>query len=237
MNEAERARLEARLGHQFRGPEWLDRALTHSSHRPELPADRPGDNERLEFLGDAILGLLVSEFLLEMFPDWREGQLSKSKARLVSAGSLHAAAHRLDLGPYLRLGRGEEKTGGREKPAVLADAYEAVVAAVYLDGGLTAARAFVRRSLLEEAIREHGEALGHPDHKSALQEHLQAAGRPFAEYRVVREAGPDHQKRFWVEVCVGGVALATAEGTNKKEAEQAAARAGLEELRRGSHPH
>lgn len=238
MDEADRTALETVLGHRFRSPRWLECALTHSSHRPELggaPTGRgeaaPGDNERLEFLGDAILGLVVSRFLIETFPDWREGQLSKSRAQLVSSRALYHAAQRLDLGRYLRLGRGEEKTGGREKQAVLADAYEALVAAVFLDAGLDAAGEFVQRSLLEEALREHGLELGLPDHKSALQEWLQARGQGPAEYHVVREEGPDHRKRFWVEVAVGRQTLATAEGDNKKQAEQSAARLAIEHLR------
>src|SRR5262249_38732203 len=147
------ASLEAALGHRFGEPGWLERALTHSSSRQEALGEKGAeDNEKLEFLGDAILGALVSEHLVREFPNWSEGQLSKSRARLVSATSLHAAARRLRLGRYLRLGKGEEKTGGREKPAVLADAYEAVVAAIYLDGGLDAAREFVRSSLLDHAL-------------------------------------------------------------------------------------
>jgi len=235
MTETERAELEAALGHHFQGPSWLERALTHRSRRQELASagtTSARDNERLEFLGDAILGLLVSEFLVVTFPDWSEGQLSKSRSRLVSARSLHAAAQRLGLGKYLRLGRGEEKTGGREKQALLADAYEAIVAAVYFDGGLDAAARFVRGSLLERAVREQAEVLGQPDHKSALQELLQGRGWRPAEYRVIREEGPDHRKTFVVEVRVGGRALAVSEGSTKKEAEQHAARYALEQLRR-----
>ena len=231
MVETKQAELEAALGHRFRRREWLERALTHSSRRPELDAGKASeDNEKLEFLGDAVLGALVSEYLLTRFPDWSEGQLSKSRARLVRAGSLHAAARRLGLGQHLRLGRGEEKTGGREKPAVLADAYEAVVAAIYLDAGLDAARNFVRRSLLEEAIGTEAHRLGQPDHKSELQEFLQAGGQSPADYRVVRETGPDHRKTFVVEVRVAGRAVASGAGKTKKEAEQAAARLALEQL-------
>ena len=229
--EPERRALEAALGHRFGHPEWLERALTHSSRRQELtPEGGAEDNEKLEFLGDAVLGLLVSEYLVRLFPGWSEGRLSKSRARLVSAGSLYAAAQRLSLGQHLRLGRGEEKTGGREKPAVLADAYEAVVAAIYLDAGLDAARAFVQSSLLEEAIRSEAHRLGEPDHKSGLQELLQGRGLPPAEYRVVSERGPDHRKTFVVEVWVAGKALACATGANKKGAEQSAARVALEQL-------
>jgi len=232
MKETERTALEAALGYQFRSPERLARALTHRSHRSAAEAgESPEDNERLEFLGDSVLGLVVSELLLERFPHWSEGQLSKSRARLVSARALAGAAQRLEFGRYLRLGRGEEKTGGREKTALLADAYEAVVAAVYLDAGLEAAASLVRRSLVEHALREHGEGLGQADYKSALQELLQARGMPPADYRVVRETGPDHRKRFFVELIVAGQRRAAAEGASKKEAEQEAARLALEELR------
>lgn len=239
MVETEQAELEGVLGHRFRRREWLELALTHSSRRPELRAgkareDRGGeahqDNEKLEFLGDAILGALVSEYLVMAFPDWSEGQLSKSRAKLVRAAALHAAACRLGLGQYLRLGRGEEKTGGREKPAVLADAYEAIVAAIYLDAGLDAARSFVRRTLLEQAVAAEAHRLGHADHKSGLQEFLQGRGLPPAEYRVVSESGPDHRKTFVVEVRVAGQAVASGTGKSKKEAEQAAARLALERL-------
>ncbi|HJY87597.1 MAG TPA: ribonuclease III [Candidatus Acidoferrales bacterium] len=227
------ASLEAALGHRFGEPGWLERALTHSSSRQEALGEKGAeDNEKLEFLGDAILGALVSEHLVREFPNWSEGQLSKSRARLVSAISLHAAARRLRLGRYLRLGKGEEKTGGREKPAVLADAYEAVVAAIYLDGGLDAAREFVRSSLLDHALGDGAQRLAQPDHKSGLQELLQGRGGPTAEYRVASESGPEHRKTFVVEVRLAGRVVATGSGASKKEAELAAARLALEQLRR-----
>src|SRR5205807_5070148 len=145
----------------------------------------PRDNERLEFLGDAVLELLASEYLLGTFPEWSEGQLSKSRARIVNASSLESAARRLRLGEHLRLGRGEEKTGGREKQTLLADAFEAVVAAVYLDGGLGAAREVLRRVLFEQALEERGERISESDRKSALQELLQGQGRSRSEERRV----------------------------------------------------
>ena len=225
------AELELVLGHEFRDPRWLLQALTHSSRIPERTAeDSPGDNEKLEFLGDAVLELLVSEELVRTFPDWREGQLSKSRARLVNAASLCTVAQRLGLGKHLRLSRGEEKTGGRSKPAILADAYEAVVAAIYLDAGLDAARRFVRKSLIEGAFTVAADSLGRPDHKSALQELLQARGMSPCNYRVVEEAGPDHEKTFRVEVRIGGEITAAGIGRTKKEAEQAAAVAALHQL-------
>jgi ribonuclease-3 len=232
--------LEERLGHKFSNRELLDRALTHSSAIPELRGAAGdasesldlSDNERLEFLGDAVLELLASEYLLAAFPDWSEGQLSKSRARIVNAGSLEAAARRLRLGEHLRLGRGEEKTGGREKQTLLADAFEAVVAAVYLDAGLGAARELLQRVLFEQALEERGERIAESDRKSALQEFLQGRGQPPAEYRLAGESGPDHQKTFQIEVWVNGECLAQGIGSTKKEAEQQAARRALEHLDR-----
>lgn len=231
MNDHDRQELETAIGHAFRNTEWLDRALTHSTRQQEIASGSSDDNEKLEFLGDAVLGLAVSEYLLHSFPDWPPGKLSQSKARLVNAASLHAAALRLNLGKFLQLGRGEEKTGGREKATILADAYEAMLAAVYLDAGLHAAAAFVKRTLLEDTLRENAEALGQPDRKSALQEFLQARGLRPAEYSVVKESGPDHCKVFHVEVRVEGRALAMCEAASKKRAEQAAAGIALEQLR------
>src|SRR6266446_2844651 len=185
--------FEERLGRKFRNPGLLHRALTHSSAVPELRAADPDssplaeNNEQLEFLGDAVLDLLASEYLLEKFPKWSEGQLSKSRARLVNAQALELAARRLHLGEHLRLGRGEEKTGGREKPALLADAFEAVVAAIYLDAGLAAAKEMLRTTLFEAALEEGGSNLFETDRKSALQEFLQGRGKPPAGYR---RAGP-----------------------------------------------
>jgi ribonuclease-3 len=241
MTRGEDERLMERLGHQFREPGLLDRALTHSSAVPELRAARGEDisfagsevqdNERLEFLGDAVLELLTSEFLLTNFPEWTEGQLSKSRARIVNAHSLESAARALNLGEHLRLGRGEEKTGGRDKPALLADAFEAVVAAVYLDGGLESARSLLERTVFVQAS-EDGERIAESDRKSALQEFLQGKGGQLAEYRLAGESGPDHQKTFLVEVWVKGECMASAEGSTKKEAEQKAARRALEKLQR-----
>jgi ribonuclease-3 len=233
--------LEERLGHKFSSKELLERALTHSSAVPELrgsgaeeqiSASLPRDNERLEFLGDAVLELLASEYLLASFPEWSEGQLSKSRARIVNAGSLEAAARRLRLGDHLRLGRGEEKTGGRDKQTLLADAFEAVVAAVYLDAGLGSVRELLRRLLFEQALEERGERISESDRKSALQEFLQGRGQPPAEYRLAGETGPDHQKVFQVEVWINGERMARGEGSTKKEAEQRAARSALEQLQR-----
>jgi ribonuclease-3 len=228
--------FEERLGRKFSNPELLQRALTHSSAVPELRAadsvNAPltENNEQLEFLGDAVLDLLASEYLVEKFPKWSEGQLSKSRARLVNAQALELAARRLHLGEHLRLGRGEEKTGGRDKPALLADAFEAVVAAIYLDAGLSAAKEMLRTTLFEFALEERGTELFEADRKSALQEFLQGRGKAPAEYRLAAERGPDHQKTFEVEVWVDGSCMASGQGNTKKEAEQRAAGAALERL-------
>lgn len=231
MAATEIAELESMVGHQFREPQWLHQALMHSSRIPERAPEEPAEsNEKLEFLGDAVLELIVSEELVRAFPDWSEGQLSKSRARLVNATAISLSAQRLGLGKYLRLGRGEEKTGGRTKPALLADAYEALIAAVYLDGGLEAARGFVRRSLVDGEMSIEAERLGHTDHKSALQELLQSRGIAPGAYFVVAEDGPDHQKTFRVEVRIAGEISAIGSGRTKKEAEQAAAIAALIQL-------
>lgn len=230
MTEQERGELEKSLGHRFASPERLERALTHRSHRQMADGI---DNERLEFLGDRVIGLLASEELCRRFPEWDSGKLSKGLARLVSGPSLHNAAQRLKLGTHLRLGPGEEKTGGREKKRLLADAYEAVVGAVYLDAGLEAAARFVRRTLLELALNGQVEGLETGDHKSLLQEWLQERGLGPVEYRVRNESGPEHQKTFEVELWLNGKRLSASQGQSKKEAEQSAARLALVELESG----
>lgn len=221
MNESEREAIEAAIGHRFRRPELLERALTHRSFRV-FDASRE-HNELLEFLGDAVLGFVLADYLVREFPEWSEGNLSKARARLASSRSLYEGGQKLGLGQYLRLGPGEEKTGGREKRTLVANAFEALIAAVYLDGGLDAAAAFVRNCLIGPAIERPADALAASDHKSALQEWLQARGFRLAEYRVVGERGPDHAKSFMIEVEAGGRVLARCEGRSKKEAEQKAA--------------
>jgi len=230
MTEEERGEIEEILGYRFERIDRLERALTHRSHRQNSGGM---DNERLEFLGDRVLGLAASERLIAMFPHWDAGKLSKGLARLVSAPSIHAAAKRLGLGSHLRLGPGEEKTGGREKKRLLADTYEAVVGAIYLDAGLPAATAFLRRTLLDSALEGEVEGLGRPDHKSALQEWLQERGLGPAEYKLMSTMGPEHQKTFEVEVRYKGTKLAASHGRSKKEAEQAAAKVALEILEEG----
>ena len=219
--------LQARIGYQFHDTGLLEHALTHRSSAAEDPSGGVRDNESLEFLGDAVLGLIVADLLFHRYPDSTEGQKSKIKAAVVSTPALARQAESLGLGDHLLLGRGEHKTGGRAKPALLADTYEAVIAAIYLDGGLEAAREFLATEL-DAALEVGGfERLIGRDHKSALQERLQALGRRRPEYRVSGESGPDHQKTFRVEVMVSGTCVAEASGRTKKEAEQEAARLAL----------
>lgn len=226
--------LEAAIGHTFHARELLRRALTHKSLVFEQAAGVihvHTDNEQLEFLGDSVLGFLTSEALVGRYPDLPEGRLSKIKAHLVSAAHLHEVARRLGLGDYLYLGRGEEMSGGREKRALLANAVEAVIAALYLDGGVEAARRFVEQHVLAGL-----DATGYDtsdnmaDFKSALQEAAQARRLPQPRYAIVKERGPEHAKTFTVEVRVGRDYSAQAEGDSKKSAGQNAARLVLDQM-------
>jgi ribonuclease III len=245
MKPADLSPLEAALGHSFARRELLEQALTHSSHAHEselLGDERPAaqrDNEQLEFLGDAVLGFVTSRALFARFPDYHEGKLSKLRAHLVSARHLQQVAERLDLGRYLSLGRGEEKSGGRRKAALLVDALEALLAALYLDAGLEAAAPFILAHIVDPELTRLGaeatESFPVTDDKSALQELLQARGRPQPVYALVQEEGPEHQKAFTVEVRVtedeGGKELrARATGSTKKAAEQNAAKKALAKL-------
>ena len=239
--------LPALFEHRFRRPELLTLALTHRSlayeSNPDVSPAPTADNEQLEFVGDAVLGLAVADSLFRRFPHAREGELTRLRASLVSRRHLGCVAERIGLGALLRLGRGEEQSGGRKKPALLANALEAVIAALYLDGGLDAARPFIERHIIEPSVPDlHGAlsagdtfsgAIG--DHKSALQEYLQAAGAGQPQYVLTAQSGPDHQKLFRVEVRIpdgnGGTrALAESEGSTKKQAQQQAARIAFESL-------
>jgi ribonuclease-3 len=250
---ADLAQLELALGHTFAHPELLVRALTHRSQAYEMAMETSGtpdeggrtDNERLEFLGDAVLGLVVAEGLFQSHPDWQEGELTRIRAQLVSRRHMAEVAGAIGLGAHLRLGKGEERSGGRKKAAILANAMEAVIAAMYLDAGLHGetdgalepVRRFARKHILgsaaDDLAREllSGAALG--DHKSALQEYLQATHAGVPVYVVESESGPDHRKRFQVEVRLRtaggrvGDALANGTGSTKKKAEQEAARRAL----------
>jgi ribonuclease-3 len=225
--------LEERIRYRFADRGLLEHALTHRSRAHEDMTGVVADNESLEFLGDAVLGFVIAELLFREYPDLDEGQKSKIKASLVSATTLAQVGERLDLGPYLLLGRGEEKTGGRKKTALLADATEAIIAAIYLDGGMEAARDLILReiwSMRTELSRAGALTALTGDFKSALQELLQSQDRGLPDYRIVGESGPDHRKVFDVEVSVGGAMVARAEGRSKKEAEQRAAQLALERL-------
>ncbi|WP_263383041.1 ribonuclease III [Granulicella arctica] len=235
---------ESNFGHTFRRPDLLTRALTHRSlsyeTNPEALQDPEGDNEQLEFVGDAVLGLVVAESLYRRFPGSREGELTRLRASLVSRKHLADVAARIDLGRSLRLGKGEEQSGGRRKPALLANAMEAVIAALYLDGGLAAAQQFIEQHVIEPTLPDLNLALSGGstfsgaigDHKSALQEFLQAAGAGQPQYVLTDQTGPDHQKSFRVEVRIeSGISLAESVGTTKKLAQQEAARLALTRLR------
>jgi ribonuclease-3 len=236
MAENNPDRLESTVGYQFRNLQFLLEALTHSSFAQES-ADRPRDNEQMEFLGDAVLTFVVSVLLADAFPDWEEGKLTRARAHLVAAPHLYSVARSLNLGQHLRLGRGEEKTGGREKPALLVNALEAVVAALYRDGGIEAARNFIAAFILPQNLGAAADELFSIDYKSALQEHLQAERTSPAEYRVVEESGPEHQKTFTVEALAGDNLIARGRGASKKTAEQEAARLILEKLGGKSETH
>ena len=221
--------LEGVLGHRFINTELLERALTHRSRVFEKNSGLSSDNEQLEFLGDSILGFVVSETLIEQYPDFPEGRLSKLKAFLVSSSHLHEVAVRLGLGAHLLLGRGEEVSGGREKKALLANALEALIAALYLDAGLDAARSFIVQHIVGEAYPP-GEEAQLTDYKSALQEMAQTLKLPQPRYTIVEERGPEHAKTFRVEVRVGRDWVSQAEGMSKKSAGQKAAKQILQQL-------
>ncbi|MBI4873983.1 MAG: ribonuclease III [Acidobacteria bacterium] len=228
--------LEAALGHAFQDRDLLQRALTHKSRAFEQAAG-PGDNELLEFLGDSVLGFLVSEALVHLHPHFHEGRLSKLKAHLVSAAHLYQVARELGLGDHLLLGRGEEASGGRSKRTLLSNAVEALIAAVYLDGGLAAAREFVSRHILRALAELEAlpDSSGH-DYKSALQETAQTLKLPAPRYLIVQEHGPEHSKVFTVEVRVGKDWSAQSDGGSKKSAAQKAAQQLLERLQANLRP-
>lgn len=226
--------LEAKLGYSFRNRDLLQRALTHRSRFSEMsPAQQGRDNEQMEFLGDSILGFVVSEALVLRHPDAREGMLSKWKAHLVSAAHLHRCALELGLGEFLLLGRGEDMSGGREKKALLSDAVEALIAALYIDGGMDVARGFIQARILD--VLQDGVDLAtvtSQDHKSSLQEKAQALRLPAPRYAVVHSEGPDHSKVFTVEVKLGDDLSSRATGLTKKIASQRAAHLLLDQLNR-----
>jgi ribonuclease-3 len=226
--------LEGKIGYTFRNKKLIVQALTHRSWIPEH-LDSPGelDNEQLEFLGDSILGFLVSESLVQKHPTALEGQLSQWKSHLVSSVHLYVCAQALSLGSYLRLGRGEEKNGGRERRTVLSNALEALIAALYLDGGMEITRAFIETHILstDGTVHDVG-SLEQLNFKSVLQEKSQALGLPTPRYITIQTRGPEHAKVFTVEARVGDRFSTRAEGTSKKMASQLAAELLIEEIRR-----
>jgi len=225
------AELEALLKYHFRDRRLLERSLTHRSYVNENEGLGLRHNESMEFLGDAVLGFVISARIFDRFPNCSEGDLSKIKAYLVSAVNLARLASEIRLGDFLFLSRGEEKTGGRMKRAIVVDAYEALLGAIYLDGGIEAAAGFLARqlgTLLDTVDVRH---LGYGDFKSALQEQLHNMGRPEPLYRVVDEIGPDHRKVFVVEVIIGEEVIARSSGHTKKEAQQEAARLAIDNLK------
>ena len=221
--------LEERLGYSFRNRALLETALTHSSYANENRASGIVCNERLEFLGDSVLGVTVADFLYRHFPDMPEGRMTRLRAELVCEQSLHRVAMELHLGDYLRLGKGEEHNGGRKRASILSDAVEAVIAAMYLDAGMETAAGFIHRCLLDDV-----RAIETPtftDYKTSLQELVQRHSGQVLSYELVGEEGPDHAKTFRVQVCLNGDPIGRGTGRTKKEAEQAAAANALEALR------
>ena len=219
--------LETKLGYQFQNPKLLDHALTHSSYANEHHLGSISSNERLEFLGDSVLGMIVADHLYRTFPDLPEGDLTRIRANLVCEGSLVLLAKEWDLGRYLKLGKGENACGGRSRPSILADAVEAVLAAVFLDGGLAHDRDIIQRFLLDRMEQVNRASR---DHKTYLQELVQRKSGQVLSYELIGESGPDHNKTFQMQVLLNGQPIGQGTGHSKKEAEQAAANAAIERL-------
>jgi ribonuclease-3 len=234
MEEAGVEHLSARLDYRFRDEGLLRLALTHKSYCNEHPGEAPADNERLEFLGDAVLDFVVSDLIMERYPDHAEGELSKIRASLVRETGLAKIARDLGLGHLLRIGKGEAKSGGREKNSILADALEALLAAIYLDSRAEAGLAEITaviRALFSERVAQAEQSLRYADHKTELQEMVQKRYKDTVTYEIIREAGPDHEKHFEVAVSFHETVFGRGTGRSKKEAEQAAAREALEAFR------
>lgn len=221
-------KLEEKIGYHFRDRDLLQTALTHSSYANEKHGEAQS-YERLEFLGDSILGLVTAEFLYTHEPCLPEGRMTRLRAELVCEVSLHKTALELGLGRYMRLGRGEEHTGGRERPSILADMVEAIIAALYLDSGMEQARRFIMARILRDV--EFGGGHRSADYKTQLQELVQRKSNQVISYRLTSESGPDHDKTFTFEVLINGEASGAGSGKTKKEAEQMAARKALENYR------
>lgn len=223
------ARLGRYIGYHFRDPELLDQALTHRSFLTGTRKDRLVSNERLELLGDAVLGLAVTEFLFRRFPKKPEGELTNMKSLIVSRKVLSRVARRIRLGEFILMSRAEERSGGRQRPSILADSLEALIGAIYMDGGFEEAMRFIRRFVLAGMDQYLSEEVYH-NYKSELLEYAQARGWGNPVYRVVKEEGPDHDKTFTVEVDVAGHARGVGKGRTKKQAEQQAAKEAMKQL-------
>ena len=219
--------LETAIGYRFRNISYLQNALTHSSHANERWHNSLMSNERLEFLGDSILGMVVADYLYRSFPDRPEGELTRMRADMVCERALAQVAHQIGLGGHILLGKGEEQGGGRNRESILADAVESVIAACYLDGGMEAASRFIQRFVLSNVPVSK---LHITDYKTALQELVQQKKNQTIQYTLVGETGPDHDKHFRVELSLNGVVMGCGTGTSKKRAEQEAAKAAIEML-------
>ena len=221
--------LQKKLSYGFKNPELIREALTHKSFVNENPDLTLRDNERFEFLGDAVLDLAISTYLIKTFPDLQEGELSRLKSMVVSEVSLSKIALEMDLGKYLLLGKGEEHTGGRKKDSLLANTLESIIAAIYLDGGIDQACDFIIKTFSWHIMTLAREGIS-LDYKTDLQEYCQARGLPLPVYKVLRETGPDHKKTFEIELSINGEVFGMGSGRSKKDAEQKAAKEALKHL-------
>ena len=219
--------LETAIGYRFQNISYLQNALAHSSYANERWHNSLMSNERLEFLGDSILGMVVADYLYRSFPNRPEGELTRMRADMVCERALARVAHQIGLGSHILLGKGEEQGGGRSRESILADAVESIIAACYLDGGMDAAKQFVQRFVLSDVPVTK---LHNVDYKTALQELIQQKKNQTIQYQLVGESGPDHDKQFEVELSLNGVVIGRGTGTSKKRAEQEAAKAAIEAL-------
>ncbi len=224
---SDKMELESKLGYKFKDESLLERALTHSSYANERKDKSVHSNERLEFLGDSVLGMVVASELYRRYSDMPEGKMTQLRARLVCEESLHNIALEIGLGESMRFGKGEERSGGRTRPSILADAVEALIAALYLDGGADRAAEFIKEQVLKSAEQPF---IGTVDYKTKLQELVQREGTVKLSYKITGETGPDHNKEFCSAVYLNGQVIGEGVGRTKKEAEQAAARGALEDM-------
>ncbi len=225
-------KIQREIGYLFNDEKTLNQALVHRSYANEFRRGQVSDNERLEFLGDSVLGLVVSNYLFNQYRELSEGELSKYRSNLVCEESLSKIANRFNLGEYLLLGKGEEANGGRQRPSILADALEALIGGIYVDGGMAAVQRFIVLRFFDRETFEK-EEISRKDYKTTFQEKIQKLGYGEIEYRIVREWGPDHDKSFEVEIRVGGRIFEKGKGKTKKEAEQQAAQNSIRKIEQG----